>query len=260
MTKLTAGVFSNVARAFFLACVTTIVVAVVQSPIISAQQNVDLSRRSSAPVQEHQPVEEAEVEKSETAVDLISINRKLFKRLFLERRKEHLQAIKNLKDINNYERQYKMIDALSQKIIDVIKIKKSHLEDFTDLKLANISFSTDIEAKKYDVRDAMSSVLENIAFFGDIVLNLPDITHRILRTQPQWNSTIQWSFHFLNKTRDWLDNSTLGMVNLAMQELDIVQKEANYFNPNRIVKSNKVENNKKKEKLKRGPKITNIEL
>jgi hypothetical protein len=105
----------------------------------------------------------------------------------------------------------------------------------------------------------MSSVLENIAFFGDIVLNLPDITERILKNQPQWDSTMRWSFNFLNQTKSWIDNSTLGMINLALQELNFVDKEPNYFNPNRIVKTNKVEN-KKKGKLNKGPMITKAEL
>jgi polyribonucleotide nucleotidyltransferase len=65
---------------------------------------------------------------------------------------EHLQAIKNLQSINSYERRYKMINVLSQKIFDVIESKKGVLEDFTDLKLANISFATDTDTKS-DIKD-----------------------------------------------------------------------------------------------------------
>lgn len=104
--------------------------------------------------------------------------------------------------------------------------------------------------------------MENIALFGDIVLNLPDITHRILKKQTDWNPAIHWAFDFLNRTRFLVDEATLGMVDLALQELNIVERKPDYFNENKIQfkSSGKSEKARKKEKRKRGPMLTKIEL
>lgn len=113
----------------------------------------------------------------------------------------------------------------------------------------------------------MSSILENTALFGDIILHLPDITHRILKTQQGWNSTIHWSLNFTNQMRHLLNKSTITMIHLVKQELNITERDPSYFNPYRsathagyhhedTVKKKSV----KKEKRKKGPQIAKIEL
>lgn len=89
----------------------------------------------------------------------------------------------------------------------------------------------------------------------------------MLNAQPKWNSTIRWSFDFLNKTKDLVDKSTVRMIHLASQELNIVEREPDYFNPNKIVKpkSSSVaestrRSTKKKEKRKKGPMLAKYEL
>lgn len=117
---------------------------------------------------------------------------------------------------------------------------------------------------------ALSSILENTALFGDIILHLPDITHRILRTQRSWNSTIHWSLNFANRTRHLLDKSTITMIRLVEQELNITERDPSYFNPYRIVastdkredaaKKKKQQQPVKRDKRKKGPQIAKIEL
>ncbi|OXU24112.1 hypothetical protein TSAR_010126 [Trichomalopsis sarcophagae] len=205
-----------------------------------------------------EPIAEEETPARE---NLNSVNRELFKRLFVKRRKEHLEAVRNLRQMDSYERQYKMIDVLAEKMFDFIESKKPLLENLTEADLRSVSFAVDANN---DVQDAITSVLENVALFGDVVLNLPDITQRILKIQPRWNATMRWSFDFLNRTKDLLDKSTLEMIELALQELNITDRSPNYFNPNRI--GNKPSRSKepklatKKEKRKKGPTMTRIEL
>uniref|UniRef100_A0A158NWT0 Uncharacterized protein n=1 Tax=Atta cephalotes TaxID=12957 RepID=A0A158NWT0_ATTCE len=112
----------------------------------------------------------------------------------------------------------------------------------------------------------MSNILENIALFGDIILHLPDITHRILRTQPGWNSTIHWSLNFANQTRYLLNKSTITMFHLVEQELNITERDPAYLNPyrNAVHAGQREDSIKKKsvkkEKRKKGPQIAKIEL
>ena len=46
----------------------------------------------------------------------------------------------------------------------------------------------------------VSLIAENTAFFGDIVLRLPDITHDILKRNQEWDITLKWSVGFCNDT------------------------------------------------------------
>ena len=48
---------------------------------------------------------------------------------------------------------------------------------------------------------ALSMVLENTAFAGDIVLRLPDIAHSLLRGSAEWSALIQWAVHFCSDTQ-----------------------------------------------------------
>lgn len=115
---------------------------------------------------------------------------------------------------------------------------------------------------------ALSSVLENTALFGDIILHLPDITHRILKMQQGWNPTIHWSLNFTNKMRHLLNKSTITMIRLVEQELNITGRDPNYFNPYRSAPharyqhedTTKKKKPVKKEKRKKGPQIAKIEL
>lgn len=116
---------------------------------------------------------------------------------------------------------------------------------------------------------ALSSVLENTALFGDIILHLPDITHRILKTQQEWSPTIHWSLNFTNQMRHLLNKSTITMIRLVEQELYITERDPSYFNPYRSAihvgyqHEDTVKKKKKpvkKEKRKKGPQIAKIEL
>lgn len=121
---------------------------------------------------------------------------------------------------------------------------------------------------------ALSNILENTALFGDIILHLPDISHRILKTQQNLNSTMHWSLNFANQTRYLLDKSTITMIHLVEQELNITEREPNYFNRYRsavhanendlqtatMTEKKKKKQSTKREKRKKGPQITKIEL
>lgn len=188
---------------------------------------------------------------------------KSVKKLFVERRKDHIEAIQTLLKMGNYERLYKMIAVLAEKVVEVIESNKSVIEK-AGFVPNNSSFPKDT-----NVKDALSSILENTALFGDIILHLPDITHRILTTRQGWNPAIHWSLNFTNQMRHLLNKSTITMIRLVEQELNITERDPSYFNPYRSVphagyqREDTVKKKKKsvkKEKRKKGPRIAKIEL
>ena len=48
---------------------------------------------------------------------------------------------------------------------------------------------------------ALSMVIENTAFLGEIVLHLPDLSHELLQKNKDWDSLIRWCVNFTNDTR-----------------------------------------------------------
>ncbi|XP_072745511.1 coiled-coil domain-containing protein 134 [Anoplolepis gracilipes] len=182
----------------------------------------------------------------------------LFKKLFTQRRKDHIEVIRTLLKIDNYERLYKMITLLANKIVEVIKSSKSVIEE-AGFVPNNSSFPKDA-----NVKEALSNILDNTALFGDIILHLPDITHRILKTQEEWNPTIHWSLNFTTQMQHLLNKSTITMIHLVEQELNITEREPSYFNPYSTTQRGFTDPVKKKpvkkEKRKKGPQIAKIEL
>ncbi|XP_078051941.1 coiled-coil domain-containing protein 134 [Augochlora pura] len=187
-----------------------------------------------------------------------TVYEELFRRTFSLQRNEHADAIKRLERIDSYERLYKMIMVLGEKMIDVIETSKLLIEDG--------DFDPDDRSlpRNVTVQSALSIVLENTALFGDIVLHFPEVTHRILKTQPKWNIVLNWSLKFTNRSRHLLDERTIEVINLVTQELNITERERGYFNPYRRSIESRVENKgttkSKKEKRKRGPQMAHIEL
>lgn len=110
--------------------------------------------------------------------------------------------------------------------------------------------------------------MENCALFGDVILQLPDITRRVMKGQTNWNATLQWGLNFVNTTRYLLDEPSITMFDLVRQELKIVARHPNYTNkywPKRTADSTNDKNRKKKKtdeksKKNKGPRMVNIEL
>jgi hypothetical protein len=61
---------------------------------------------------------------------------------------------------------------------------------------------------------ALANILENTAFFGDILLRLPDISHKILTLKHEWEVLLNWSLGFCNQTH-LLDKQTEKLVYLV---------------------------------------------
>lgn len=54
------------------------------------------------------------------------------KKLFNERRKKHLGAVKNIKNVESYEQRYKMISLIIDEMVRIIESKKAIIERFND--------------------------------------------------------------------------------------------------------------------------------
>lgn len=178
-----------------------------------------------------------------------------FKKLFVRRRNQHDEAVKRILKMESYEKRYKMLSVLTEKVYNLIDTKRQVLEKAKFVP--NILFP-----ESSDVKDALAGILENSALFGDVVLYFPDIMQRILKHQPMWHSLMKWSFSFVSQMRHLLDKSTFSRLHLAEQELNFIPRNPDYVNPywtNPSEEANK-KITSKKDKRKKEPRITKIEL
>ncbi|XP_043584035.1 coiled-coil domain-containing protein 134-like [Bombus pyrosoma] len=118
-----------------------------------------------------------------------------------------------------------MILVIGEKMIDTIEVNKA--------LIANEDFNPDDRflPQNVTIQTAISTVLENTAFFGDILLHFPHFIHRILKAQQKWNPIINWSLNFTYRTKYLLDSETVVKIHLASQELNVIKREQGYFNP-----------------------------
>lgn len=112
--------------------------------------------------------------------------------------------------------------------------------------------------------EALSSMLENTALFGDIILHLPDITQHLLFFNNHWKVLYEWCLGFANESKQLLDNSTIKLLSLVIQELYPDKRNENYINPywkSETMKKYNIESHKSKpkvkKKLKKGPRLYN---
>lgn len=177
--------------------------------------------------------------------------------LFKRQRAEQLEAIKSFQKISSFEKQYEMMKIMSSKIFSVIKDSRATIEASSYIPGVS-EFPSDTE-----IKIALSSILENVALFSELVLRFPDITTSLLKLNNTWDVLLQWGIAFSSQVKYLLDNSTITLLRLTSQELYHIPRDPNYINPYR--KEHKKSLNitessspyvKKKKVIKKGPRLS----
>ncbi|CAM1315319.1 CCDC134 (predicted) [Pycnogonum litorale] len=188
-----------------------------------------------------------------------------FKKLFLFERVEQIEATKRIVNLDKYERRYNMIMLMFGRLFEVLLSARGIIE--SSGYIPGSEFPINKRSK-----EALAQILQNTAMFGEILLRLPDITHRIIdhETHKEWLALIKWSIGF-SQSSLLFDSKTNEMMELVTQELGIKDKDPNYYNP--YAEENKIKQKldgfkfkdskpiKKRKKVKKGPKLSgNVEL
>ncbi|XP_014250239.1 coiled-coil domain-containing protein 134-like [Cimex lectularius] len=148
----------------------------------------------------------------------------IFRNLYKAERAEQLAAVKSLLKLGKEDKQKQMVQTIAQKVFEVIKKSKKTLENARYIP-GESNFPWD-----ENVRDALSNVLENTAFFGDIILRLPDISHEVLKDNLEWNYLLKWGLFFTKQTA-LVDQKTHIMLTLVNQEMNYTERHVNFTNP-----------------------------
>ena len=80
--------------------------------------------------------------------------------------------------------------------------------------------------------EKVSLVLENTCLASDLLMRLPDETADRLKSNSAWDSIFKWAIGFSLDT-GYLDESSQLLLNLASQELGLIERQPNYVNPYR---------------------------
>ncbi|XP_013407620.1 coiled-coil domain-containing protein 134-like [Lingula anatina] len=188
----------------------------------------------------------------------------IYKKMFKHKRAAQVDAVKKILAFNNYEKQYKMVSKIFENLFQMLAASK------LTLMQSGFTPGDPIPTKNMTLRDAHSHVLENTAFFGDIILRMPDISHKLIDKKKEWQLLIGWSVAFCNESKIF-EGPNLKMLNLMAQEMNLVDRDPAYVNPytsgnKKLLKDLEVQddqkvdikkNKKKKKKDKnRGPRMS----
>ncbi|KAB0399871.1 hypothetical protein E2I00_012889, partial [Balaenoptera physalus] len=151
----------------------------------------------------------------------------IYKKMFEVKRREQLLALKNLAQLNDVHQQYKILDVMLKGLFKVLEDSRTVLTA-ADV-LPDGPFPQDEKLK-----DAFSQVVENTAFFGDVVLRFPRIVHHCFDHNSNWNLLIRWGISFCNQSGVFDQGPHSPILSLMAQELGISEKDSDFQNPFKV--------------------------
>ncbi|KAH1186279.1 hypothetical protein KIL84_019028 [Mauremys mutica] len=161
---------------------------------------------------------------SDTEKQSIDSGLEIYKKLFEVKRKDQMNALKNLIELNDVNQQYKIIDIMLKGLFKV-------LEDSRAVLIAADVPPDGPFPQDEKLKDAYSHVVENTAFFGDVVLRFPKIVHHYFDRNSNWNNLVRWGISFCNQTGVFDQGPHSQVLGLMAQELGISEKSPDYRNP-----------------------------
>ena len=148
-----------------------------------------------------------------------------FRRLFQEKRLYQLGAVKQLQNLDP-EKQIKMLDAMVTQMLTVLtKSRAKLIEGGYEVEGGGLPADEQL-------REALALVLENTCLSSDLLLRFPYYMHQKLRDMPELDATYKWALGFTQEmAQSLLDSSAVKLMNLALQEMGLIETSADYINP-----------------------------
>lgn len=153
-------------------------------------------------------------------------NLEIYKRLLETKRKDQLNALKNLVELNDINQQHKIIDIMLKGLFKVLEDSRAVLT------AANLQ-PDDPFPRDDKIKEAYSHVIENTAFFGDVALRFPRIVHHYYDRNADWGALLRWGLRFCNLTGVFAGGAHQHVLTLMSQELGITEKSPDFINPYR---------------------------
>ncbi len=188
----------------------------------------------------------------------------VFRTLFKQKRVEQLEAVKQLLAFKDAEKQSRLLDAMLQKMKDVLKHSRAQLE-----ASGLADFVPDNFPENEVTRTSLARVMENTCLLSDILLHLPDKVHAVFAADRDFEVSYKWCLGFAESSGLVTDEpATAKLLDLAAQEVGVRKKSPDYINPYKVAKVKqkrfedlpKKKDKKEKKKLQKGPRFSKSEL
>uniref|UniRef100_A0A3Q4M5C9 Coiled-coil domain containing 134 n=1 Tax=Neolamprologus brichardi TaxID=32507 RepID=A0A3Q4M5C9_NEOBR len=179
-------------------------------------------------------------------------NLEIYKRLFETKRKDQLNALKNLVELNDINQQYKIIDIMLKGLFKV-------LEDSRQVLVAANMQPDDPFPMDDKIKEAYSHVVENTAFFGDVALRFPRIVHHYYDRNTDWSGLLRWGLNFCNQTGVFTGGAhqhVLTLVRPAAAFLLRVSKKSEAFQKILREEEKRRRKEEKRKEIRKGPRIS----
>lgn len=190
-----------------------------------------------------------------------------FKRMFQEKRLYQLGAVKQLQSLDP-EKQTKLLEAMITQMLSVLTKSRSKLLE-GGYEVQGGGLPTD-----QSMREALALVVENTCLASDLLLRFPHFMHKKLKSNQELDATYKWALGFTQEmAQSLLDVSAVRLMDLALQEMGLIERSDDYVNPYKKEDSGKRGEPKKlkfadppepkkreKKKFNKGPRLSRSEL
>ena len=190
-----------------------------------------------------------------------------FKRMFQEKRLYQLGAVKQLQNLDP-EKQTKLLEAMITQMLSVLTKSRSKLLE-GGYEVQGGGLPTD-----QSMREALALVVENTCLASDLLLRFPHFIHKKLKSNQELDATYKWALGFTQEmAQSLLDVSAVRLMDLALQEMGLIERSDDYVNPYKKEDSGKRGEPKKlkfadppepkkreKKKFNKGPRLSRSEL
>ena len=190
-----------------------------------------------------------------------------FKRMFQEKRLYQLGAVKQLQSLDP-EKQTKLLEAMITQMLSVLTKSRSKLLE-GGYEVQGGGLPTD-----QPMREALALVVENTCLASDLLLRFPHFMHKKLKSNQELDATYKWALGFTQEmAQSLLDVSAVKLMDLALQEMGLIERSDDYVNPYKKEDPGKRGEPKKlkfadppepkkreKKKFNKGPRLSRSEL
>ncbi|XP_067623591.1 coiled-coil domain-containing protein 134-like [Eurosta solidaginis] len=180
----------------------------------------------------------------------------VYAKLFAERRKEQQLIIQKMMKSGNYEKNYKLLKIAYGKIFEIIQEKN------VTLNANGYEPVRDGFPQQSTLQDAVTLTLENCCIAAESLIHFPEISYRIFNKQKlsEWKSILNWCNDFVNSMPHIIDEPSVKLMAILLEEINEEQRSADYVNP--YYESRKYQETtkpkKQRRKLKRGPSLGGV--
>lgn len=139
---------------------------------------------------------------------------KIYQEYFREKRIEQIAVAESFVAKADYSRQYNLAKVLMDQVFRQLRQSQKNL---TDVVLSELPA---IPAQNMSILDSLVNVWENTALLGDVILRLPDISHRMIDNHKLRREVLSWAVRLCQDSPVYLEEHRK-QLDLVLQEMEM---------------------------------------